>query len=255
MRTIVIMNNKGGVGKTVTAINLADLLHRAGKTVLLVDCDGQMSATRFFFPDLDPDNTLTLADVLCNTHEPAWYENTVPIHVRWHLLPASSALYSLDVAAMKGDAPVLGNLRDFCEVAAEDGVDYTIIDCPPGFTVATTAALIAADEVVIPMLIDGFSFWGMEDMRRCISDIRSINPRIKIAGVLVCQWHNAPVIAEGETLLRSLGVPVFNTVIRRTDKMPESTLQREAICTYSPRSAAGIDYRAFVQEYLHEEVQ
>ena len=105
------------------------------------------------------------------------------------------------------------------------------------------------------MLIDGFSFWGMEDMRRCISDIRSINPRIKIAGVLVCQWHNAPVITEGETLLRSLGVPVFNTVIRRTDKMPESTLQREAICTYSPRSAAGIDYRAFVQEYLHEEVQ
>lgn len=257
MRTIAIMNLKGGVGKTVTALNLAAALSSAGKRVLLADCDGQMSLTRFYFPNLDPDRTLTVTDVLQGTGEPVWEDNVVPISgTSIFLLPASSALYGLDVSAIRKGGSGLSALRDFRDAVACDGeVDYMIFDCPPGFTAASVGALMAADEVVIPMLVDGFSMWGVSDMGSQINGIKAANPCIKIAGVLITQWHNAEIVRQGEQLLRSLSLPVFKTVIRRTDKIPESTFDRRAIYDYSPRSAASVDYRLWVQEYLREETR
>lgn len=78
MRTIAIMNLKGGVGKTVTALTLADVLRRAGKTSVIVDCDGQMSLTRFYLPDFDPDHSPSVADVLLGCSETVWSDNTIP---------------------------------------------------------------------------------------------------------------------------------------------------------------------------------
>lgn len=254
MRTIAIMNLKGGVGKTVTALALGAALSSAGKRVLLVDCDGQMSLTRFYFPNLDPDSTLTVADVLQGTGEAVWEDNVVPVSERISLLPASSALYGLDVAAIRKGGKGLTALRDFRDAMAEDGeVNYMIFDCPPGFTAASVGALMAADEVVIPMLVDGFSMRGVSDMASQINGIRTANSRIKVAGVLITQWHNTEVVRQGEMLLRSLSVPVFHTVIRRTDKVPEFTFDRSSIYDYSPRSAASQDYRLWVKEYLGEE--
>ena len=254
MRTIAIMNLKGGVGKTITALNLADVLRRAGRKVVLVDCDGQMSLTRFYFPDLDPDNTATVADVLQGEAESVWIENTIPVDSAGlvELLPASSALYGLDVWALKSSIHSIRSLRDFRDAAAGDGVDYMIFDCPPGFTAASCAALMAADEVVVPMVVDGFSVWGVSDMAAQINSMQAANPAIKVAGVLVCQWHNSDVVRQGETLLRSLSLPVFASVIRRTEKVPESTFSRQTVMDYSPRSAAAQDYRAWVWEYLAE---
>lgn len=255
MRTIAIMNLKGGVGKTVTALNLADVLRRAGKRVVLVDCDGQASLTRFCLSDLAED-TLTVADVMTGTCEPVWEDNTVPVDPdgRVQLLPASSSLYGLDVATLRQGMDDPGALMDFREAAEEDGVDYMIFDCPPGFTAASVSALMAASEVVIPMLVDGFSTWGVRDMDAQLNSLRQANCRIRIAGVLITQWHSADVVRQGEALIRNLGIHVFQTVIRRTDKMPESTFMRQAICDYSPRSAAALDYRTWVKEYLGEEV-
>lgn len=255
MRTIAIMNLKGGVGKTVTSLTLADELRRAGRTSVLVDADGQMNLTRFYFPTLDVDNCATLADVLLGEGEPLWSGNTLPVDQfgRVQLLPATSGLYSLDIRALQSSIHSLSSLRSFCDAIAEDGVDYMIIDCPPGFTAASTAALMVADEVVIPMLVDGFSLWGVTDMARQVAGMRTVNPAIKVAGVLICQWHNSDVVRQGEQLLRGLDVPVFNTVIRRTDKVPESTFQRQSVADWSPRSAAAQDYRAWVYEYLGEE--
>lgn len=257
MRTIAIMNLKGGVGKTVTALTLADALRRAGKTSVIVDCDGQMSLTRFYFPDLDPDNTATVADVLLGDSESVWSDNTIPVDGKGkvQLLPGSSSLYALDVKALKSSIHSINSLRGFRDAAAEDDVDYMIFDCPPGFTAASCAALMAADEVVIPMVVDGFSVWGVSDMAAQVNSMRQANTSIKIAGVLICQWHNSEVVRQGEALLRGLSLPVFNTVIRRTEKVPESTFLRQPVNDYSPRSAAAQDYRAWVWEYLREEVR
>lgn len=221
---------------------------------MIVDCDGQMSLTRFYFPDLDPDNTATVADVLLGDSEPVWSDSTIPVdgEGKVQLLPGSSALYALDVKALRSSIHSIHSLRDFRDAAAQDGVEYMIFDCPPGFTAASCAALMAADEVVIPMVVDGFSMWGVSDMAAQIHGMKAANPGIKVAGVLICQWHNSEVVRQGEALLRGLSLPVFTTVIRRTEKVPESTFQRRPVMDYSPRSAASLDYRAWVWEYLRE---
>ena len=94
--------------------------------------------------------------------------------------------------------------------------------------------------------------WGVSDMAAQIHGMKAANPGIKVAGVLICQWHNSEVVRQGEALLRGLSLPVFTTVIRRTEKVPESTFQRRPVMDYSPRSAASLDYRAWVWEYLRE---
>lgn len=256
MKTIAIMNNKGGVGKTVTAINLAEILVRHyRKRVLLVDCDGQMNLTRFYLPEFDPEVSLSLADVLEGSCESVWEDNVMPIQPGLDLLPGSSGLYDLDFKALDGvgwDCGLNGGLLGvFLDAVAEDGkVDYVICDCPPGYTLASVNALMAADEVVVPMLLDGFSFSGMMDLQGQLRSIRSADGRDKLAGVLLTQWHNSEVVRQGEELVRTLKAPVFRTVIRRTDKVPESTFMRQPVYRYSPRSAAALDYLAWAREYI-----
>lgn len=259
MRAIAIMNNKGGVGKTVTAINLADILARDhGKKVVVVDCDGQRNASRFLLPHTNLDEVITVRDLLLGEGEPLWDDNVQKVSENFLLLPSTPALYRLDVAAIMGNpeerqAVHTKALRDFRMAIEEDGsIDFLLFDCPPGFTTSSCAALLAASEVIIPMVMDGFNFDGITDMEEQITSMRKANADIRITGVLINQWHNADVVHQGEKLVRSLGVSVFGTVIRRTDKVPESTFDRSPIVSYSPGSAASQDYRSWVNELLGE---
>lgn len=257
MKTIAIMNNKGGVGKTVTAINLADILVREHKKrVVLADCDGQCNLTRFFLPEFDSNLDPTMADILSGIAEPVWSDNLMPLLPGLDLIPASSSLYDLDRAALQESVGFPERVRAVVDAAREDGeTDYFIFDCPPGYTVASIGALLACDEVVIPMLLDGFSFSGMMDMTAQLSSLRRVRHGIRVAGILVTQWHNSEVVRQGGKLLRGMGVPVFETAIRRTDKVPESTFERLPISRHSPTSAATHDYRAWVAEYLGKELK
>lgn len=254
MRTIAIMNNKGGVGKTVTAINLADILVREHrKRVVLADCDGQMNLTRFYLPEFDPLINNSMESLLLGEDEQVWSDNLMPLSPGLDLIPGSSGLYELDVRAIKDGVSSPERLWNFCKAARDDGeTDFFLFDCPPGFTTASIAALMAADEVVIPMLLDGFSFSGVMDMSAQIRSMRQANSSIRIAGVLLTQWRRTDVVVEGERLLRSMDIPVFRRTIRRTEKVPESTFERSPIWKYSPGSAASQDYRAWVRELLGE---
>lgn len=254
MKTIAIMNNKGGVGKTVTAINLADILVRDyHKRVVLADCDGQINLTRFFLPEFDTEDGVTVAEVLTGMHAPYWRENLVGLRPGLELLPGSPALYDLDLIAIRDGLRDTHALRRFRDAVADGGeTDYFILDCPPGYTLSSVSALLAADEVVVPLVIDGFSFYGMMDMKAQLDSLQRAAP--EIAGVLVIQSHNSEVYRQGEKLVREMDIPVFQTVIRRTDKMPESTFEQKPIVEYSPGSAAAQDYRKLVKEYLGGEL-
>lgn len=254
MKAIAILNLKGGVGKTVTAVNVAHILaaeHR--QRVLLVDCDSQCNSTEFYGGVVAGESGL--AEVMLGEAEPYYAENIRKTDFGVDLMPASDRLMDLDLSSI-GSRVKGGCLKELCDAIAEDDAyDFVIFDCPPAFNAASAAALLAAHEVIIPIKLDAFSLRGLANVSRQIDNMHRINPALKIAGALVTMWRNTPVVIEAEKSLRACGIlPVFETVIRRTDKVDEMTFERKPITVYSPRSAAGYDYRSFVQEYLEPPV-
>ena len=259
MKTIAIMNNKGGVGKTVTAINLTDILVRDyKKRVLLVDCDGQMNLTRFYLPEYDPEVEWSLVSLLMGEGEPVWSDNVMPLRPGLDLVPGSLELYSLDLAAMEAgeDARQTQRLLDFVAAVRQDAeTDYMIFDCPPGFTAASMAALRAADEVVIPMELDGFSVYGLSTLAGQLANLRRRGAWARIAGVLITKRRRGEFPQSMESMVRRSGMPVFQTAIRYSERTPESTADGRPLSEYSLRSAAAVDYRRWVREYLGGELR
>ena len=255
MKTIAIMNNKGGVGKTVTAINLADILIQDyRKRVLLADCDGQMNLTRFFLPEYDPEVGYSMVSLLLGDGEPVWSDNVVPLRPGLNLVPGSLELYSLDLAAMSEGEDVRQTQRmlDFAEAVRQDEeVDYLIFDCPPGYTLASVAALLSVREVMIPALADKFSLDGVFAVTAQLRGLSAACPGLR-SRVLLTQTRSAEVVGECEKLLRSQRVPLYRTKIRRTDKVPESTVTLSPMREYSPRSSAAVDYRCLAGELMEE---
>lgn len=259
MKVISIVNLKGGVGKTATAINMASILATEhSKRVLLIDADPQANATRFFGGDHAP---VTLYDVftrrsaLDDYYWIAWDECCWMTQVDGvDIIPASMDLLQLDVAAATADAKLIQNFADFVgDMRDESDYDYVVIDCPPGFTAVSIAGISVSDDIIIPAKVDAFAISGIDELTAQIRAVQTVRSGIRIAGVLVTMWHNAPVVTQGEQYLRAMDVPVFETTIRRTDKMDEATFARQPISDYSRWCAAARDYRDFVDEYLDKE--
>ena len=250
MRAIAIMNNKGGVGKTVTAINLADILANDYKQrVVLVDCDGQANLTGFFLPGIEVDST-TMAEVLTGDCEQVWSDNLLPLRKNIQLLPGSSGLYNLDLQAVKDGVSAPERLRGFVDAAREDGdTDWMIFDCPPGYTVSSVAALLAADEVMIPVTADKFSIDGVHAVAAQAVNLTAAHPGLTVRA-LMTQTRTADVVTEAEKALSAMHVQTYRTKIRRTDKVPESTVSLAPLRVYSPGSSACRDYRALAGELM-----
>ena len=255
MKTISIVNLKGGVGKTVTAVNMAAILAEDyGKKVLVIDADPQANATRFYGISEDANTIACIMDGLADDPYDCIY---CTAHEGVDIVPSDISLITADIASVSKGVGA-GRLRDFLNVIDEDArtsgeataYDVVLIDCPPSFTAASVAAIAASDDVIIPVKVDAFSVSGMRELLTQISGVRGICPGIRTAGILVTMWHNSPAVVQGEALLRDSGVPVFRTVIRRSDKVDESTFARQPLNEYSRYSSAGRDYRALVAEYL-----
>ena len=133
-----------------------------------------------------------------------------------------------------------------------DAFDFVLIDCPPSFTASSVAAIYAADDIIIPTEADLFSITGLTTLVKQVESVRRFKPNIRVAGALITKWHNTAACIQGECALRGSAVPVFRQTIRRSDKVTESIFAGQALQAYSPQSAAGRDYRAFVAEYLEE---
>lgn len=254
MKTIAIINLKGGVGKTTTALNMAAILASKEKKVLVIDADPQGNASTFL--GLKPGECNTLAGVLDGLADDPYdfiYDTRIP-DVR--CLPADINLIECDISSVRDGGRVkairslLGCLDEDQRESGVPYVDYAIIDCPPSFTAASVAAIYAADDLIIPVEVDAFSVSGLSQLLAQIRSVRRIQPRIRVAGVLITKWHNAPAVTQGEALLRAGGVPVFRTTIRRSEKVTESIWASQPLDQYSCWSAAGRDYRSFVSEYL-----
>lgn len=254
MRTVCVLNLKGGVGKTVTSINLAAILATDyKKRVLLIDADSQHNTTDFFGADPDLGS---LSDYLRGDHEPYYPENIQHTDIPGlHILAGDDGLMNLDISAIRDGRANSGALVGLFEAIAEDDAyDYVIVDCPPAFNAASTAALAACDEAIIPIKLDAFSVKGLANMLLQISNMHRINPRLRVVGCLVTMWTKD--MAEREAQLREINgriLPIFKQVIRRSVKVDGMTYTGDPLTIYSPHSSAGVDYRRWVREYLGEE--
>jgi chromosome partitioning protein len=144
---------------------------------------------------------------------------------------------------------ISSNVLRYLVNEVKDRYTHILIDCPPAFNAASAAALIAADDVIIPIKLDAFSVRGMVNLMRQVKNMRQINPRLKIAGLLPTMWYPDKQIIEAEEQLKAAGLNVFHH-IRRSDKVDKMTFQQDPLLITSPKSAAGVDYRKFVAEYV-----
>lgn len=253
MRTIVVLNLKGGVAKTTTVVNVAAILAKDyGKKVLVIDGDSQCNTTEFLGGDASKGS---LADVL--RAEPddgtaaAWAIQSTR-YDRVDLLAADESLMDLDLTKVETQAASATCLRDMAALLRGEGMyDYILIDCPPAFNAASAAALLAADEVIIPIKLDAFSLRGMANLSRQIANMRKINKGLKLGGLLPTMWYKSDNIQEAEEQLRAAGLPVYPH-IRQTKKVDDMTFSQQPLVFSSPNSAACVDYRRFVAELVKE---
>ena len=252
IRTTAILNLKGGVAKTTTAINMAAILAKDhNKRVLLIDADSQCNTTEFFGADPEAD---TLSNILRDAPQ---YESPEAMavmaiqptrHNGVDIIPADDSLMDLDLSAVS-QGTVSTNVLRYLVEAVKSQYDYVLIDCPPAFNAAAAAALVAADDVIIPIKLDAFSLRGMANLMRQIRNMHRINPRLKLAGCLPTMWYRDDQIILAEQQLKNAGLNIFHH-IRRSDKVDDMTFRQEPLVVSSPRSAAGMDYRKFVAEYM-----
>ena len=252
MRTTAILNLKGGVAKTTTAVNMAAILARDYQSrVLLIDADSQCNTTEFFGADPTDGNLAGLLRHAKGNTDPVILAADCIQHTRFQnvdILPGDESLMDMDLSQVKLGTANANILRALAEVVA--GLyDYILIDCPPAFNAASAAALIAADDVIIPIKLDAFSLRGMGNLMRQIKNMRQINPKLRLAGCLPTMWYRNPQITDAETQLRHAGLPVFHH-IRRSDKVDDMTFRQDPLLVTSPNSGAGVDYRRFVAEYV-----
>lgn len=249
MKTISIINMKGGVAKTISAASIAHILSVVhGKRVLLVDNDKQGNISKMF--GLHSYDDLSMTDTLmarCNDI------NDVITPTRYadlDVLPANMTLLEANVIEVGEHRQT--RLRTAFEGIA-DRYDYCVIDNAPDLNMSTINALAASDDVLIPIKIDKYAFDGLAEFIEQLDNIRNggLNPGLTLRGCFVTLYQNNEVNRQGEAWLQGQDkYPVFNTHIRRTEKVDESTFARIPIFEYSRRSGAARDYLALVNEYL-----
>lgn len=252
MKKISIINLKGGVAKTISAINMAHILatiHK--KRVLLIDLDKQGNTTKLF--DKHNKSEYSVADLItnrCSIDEVILktdYENLDLIPANMDLIEANFKVM-LDVSI-----PQQFRLKKHLD-EVEECYDYCIIDNPPDINVSVINALVASDDVLIPIKVDKFAFDGMKELITQINNAKVSNPNLKLKGCFVTLFNKNDVNIQGEELLKNdKEYKMFNTHIRRTVKADESTFANAPILEYSKRCAAAKDYKALVEEYLSKE--
>ena len=248
MRTTAVINQKGGVAKTVTVVNMAAILARIHhKRVLVVDADAQGNTTEFFGGSTPghPTFATMLRDMDCI--DPVQPTSMADV---W-LIAADDSLMDLDLSAIRSSSADPNCLLRYLTKQAKDKFDYVLVDCPPAFNAAAAAALIAADDVIIPIKLDAFSVRGMTNLVRQVNNMGKINQRLIVAGILPTMWRNEETIKDAERKLRLADLPVFPH-IRQSSKVDDSTFQQRPLIYSSPTSGATVDYKHFVERYIRQ---
>jgi chromosome partitioning protein len=246
---IVIANQKGGVGKTTTAINLSAACALQGKKVLLIDLDPQGN-TSVSFVELQTVNESAFE--LFTELEKTWENFIYPTKVsNLDIVPSKINLAKLE-SKLAGDFDAVFRLRDRLE-EIPDIYDHIFIDTPPTLGLITVNALVAATHVLIPVQSSYFALEGTDDLLETIEKVRSRpNPDLNLLGVLVTLFDKRTSLSKDveQQIRQVFGKKAFKTVINRSVRLEESPAHKETIFSYSPNSSGALEYNELCKEVL-----
>lgn len=253
MKIVAIANQKGGVAKTTTAINLAAALAEHNRKTLVVDIDPQGNASTGLGIPADSRGT-SVYDLLIGSERAASAIVETPTE-RIFLIPSTTDLSAADVQLhnVTKRSFLLKDALAAREVI-EAGFDYVLIDCPPSLNMLTINALVAAQSVLIPLQSEFFALEGLSQLMLTIRDIRqTANPSLRVEGVLLTMHdsrNNLSLQVERDAR-ETLGSLVYSTAIPRNVRLSEAPSHAVPALSYDPESKGSMAYRAFAREFLH----